>query len=354
MSAPKFSRPLLVGLAALAGSCTFIIQPPTPPAPPTYVAPFTCLPVAVDPASGEQNLIEEDVPKVQVLFASRLERSTTTLVSTYAQAMREVVLGLSALGAHVTVAALTRLDERPIERPVLAAWGCGLEDPNTLTPEAVLMHYAVNSDLPAEPAGCALDPVIDAGERLNALVTDYPPALNGRSGRSVFGEAPDLFLVVYLDSLARRSGQDDPECARASRLADVDESGRAGWLNFGGADLPADRVGHWFVYTDEEVDDARMGQRCRSIEGFDLTLFDALEASPRALYGPTSRPLVGRGAATKLPMCELLVESKRQAFLLGGLKAVGSKLGLDLRPELLEALLLGPLEPVPEDDSGGT
>lgn len=333
------SATLLVLSAGLAG-CTIIIEPPeSPPVRPFFV-PFSCLPVAVDPLTGDTIVAPEteDVVTAQLLFAVRLDRTTTNLATTFDALMTESVAGLAALGVKVTEAVLLPIDERPVS-PVLAAWGCGLEDPEALPPEEVLRFYALAEAPPPEPIGCAVDPLLDFGARLTTVATNYPPGLPGTSGRTLFGEAPNLVVVVHIDALARRSAYSDPECAGASTLHSSQE-GVASWLSYARAGVSLDRVFHWFFVTDEGVGDDVMAARCRAIEGFDLGLLDGLVASPLALYGPLSAELRGAGGrAALLSMCSGLVERDRQAFLLDQLGAMAGELGLRFDPQLLLQLL---------------
>jgi hypothetical protein len=344
-----------LALFALGAGCTIIVEPPDPPPPETVLAPFACVPVRVDPRTGETQPLEDArPPRAHVLFTARLERTAVNLASAWGAFMEETVAGLSALGLHVTNATLLPLDERPV-RPVLAAWGCGLDDPSRLTPEAVLRFYATRLDPADQPLGCATDPLVDAGARLGELTTAYPEGLGGVSGRSIFGEVPDLVLVVHLDPLARRAGFDAPGCERAARLADA-PGGAATWLSYPSGRVPASRVLHWFVATEEGIDDDALAARCRGLDGFPLVLFDSLEASPLELYAPLAARIdQGPGHAAELPMCALLVEDERRAFLLRELAEIGQRLGVSLDPSLLLALLEGPGEGAPagEQRMGG-
>lgn len=356
--APLPTTAALVGVLAFAPTgCTIIVEPPEPAPGATFLVPFSCLPVAVNPVTGAPQLFEGGpLRTAQVIFTARIERSTVNLASTYGVFMQEAVVGLATLGVHVTHAALLRLDERPV-RPVLAAWGCDLDDPQALRPEQVIEHYALAAPPPSQPLGCATDPVVDAGARLTELVTDYPEGLPGRSGRTVFSEAPYLLLVVHLDPLARRVGIDEPPCARATALAE-NRDGLAGWLAYGGGGIPLDRVVHWFVYTDEGIDDETLAARCRAVEGFPLGAFDALAASPRVLYGPLAEAIRRGGQrVSTLSMCRFLVENGRQGFLLEALQTLAADLGLSFNPNLLLTLLEGdfagpPEAPEPGGDDG--
>lgn len=325
-------------LLLLLSGCTIIIEPPDPPPIAPFFVPFTCLPVAVDLVTGEPELEEEPAASAQIIFTVRIDRTTANLASTYDAFMTEVVAGVAALGVQVSEAALVALDERPVPS-LLAGWGCGLDDPEMLTPEQVLRFYATTWAPPPEPIGCATDPLVDVGARLVEVMTNYPDGLAGTSGRTVFGEAPGLLLIVHLDALARRTAFNEAGCQRARALATA-QDGTAAWLEFFGPKIAMNRVVHWFVATDEGVDDATLAARCRAVEGFDLGLFDGLEASPRALYDPLASEIQAAGGrASRLSMCRLTVEKDRQQFLLEELGKLAADLGVSIDARLLLALL---------------
>lgn len=339
-------------------ACTIIIEPPESlPVRPFFV-PFSCLPVALNPVTGE-TVIEnetEDVITAQLLFAVRVDRTTTNLASTFDALMSETVIGVAALGVKVTEAVLLPLDERPVD-PILAAWGCGLDDPEALPPETVLRFHALARAPPSGPVGCAVDPLLALGADLPRVATNYPPGLDGTSGRTLFGAAPSLVIVVHVDALARRSGRGQSSCEGALAFG-RSEGSDAAWLSYVGPGVPLPRVFHWFLATEEGIDDDEMAARCRAVEGFDLGLLDGLEASPLALYGPLAAEIrAGGGRASTLPLCLALVERDRQAFLLDELGGMAAELGLRFDPQLLLQLLESegqfPEAETPMDGGGG-
>ncbi len=325
------------GLALLGmQGCILIVQEPDPPPLFNYVLPFSCVPLGVD-EQGDTQVLTEGVPTAQIVFAARIERSAVSLAEPWEALMRDVVFGMSTLGVLVTQAVLLPLDERQ-RPPVLAAWGCGLDDPQVLTPSSVIQHYATTSAPAAPPTGCAVDPLIDAGRDLRSVVTNYPSGLRGTSGRAVFGDTPDLFIVIYLDPLARRIGCDEPGCRNAGQLAAV-ESGAASWLAFP-RPISSDRVQHWFIATPEGVDDRTMVEACRERSGLGRDLLDLLEASPRALYGPLGTQIADSGGrVASLDMCDALVADRRRRFLGEQLVSVAERLGLQFRVDRFVALI---------------
>lgn len=340
-----------------AWGCTFIIQPPDEIPGANLILPLTCLPVSVNPLTGENQVADPStVKRAQVIFTIRIERSTATLASTYERFMTEVIAGLSALGVHLEVAAILRLDERPVS-PFVAAYGCGLEDPEALAVVDVLNHYAAAPAPPERPVGCAIDPLLSSAEFIDNLSTSYPPQLEGRSGVSVFGPAPDYLLVVHLDALARRTAWDEPGCAGRG-FSTIRPDGALAWVNFSGEpDLSPEAVEHWFVFSDEAVGSDTLLQRCRGLEGVDLSLVDAVSASPRTLYTSLADQAERAGSPVQvLSICQMLAESARLEFLRSSLLRTAGRLGTRLNLELLDGLLRGEIPglepPQPAEDAG--
>lgn len=317
---------LLVGTA----SCVIIVEPGgnTPVPIPT---PLTC-----NPAS--------EAPRVHLFFATRIERSTVNLADRYSEMMQDVALGLAAIGADVTTGVLVRQDERWVSRPILAAWGCTLDSPEQLRPSDVIRHYAIEAPPEDGNLGCAVDPLVRLGASLTDAVTQYPPGLNGTNGRRVFGLAPDLVLVVHIDSVGRKTGYDEPGCQDAADAFAADEDGIAPWLAYQSS-MPHDRIVHWFFTTQELVTRETFVAACKSVEGFPSSVLDTLEESRKALYGPLGQTVSGRGASVGvLPLCNMLVQIEERKFLNGQLAHIANLLGLSFDEERLKTIFEGGLE----------
>jgi hypothetical protein len=317
-------RALALSALIAAPGCVFIVKPNEPTPVPT---PLVCNPLS-------------EAPKVHVYFVARIERSTVNVADRYGAVMQDVALGLTAVGAEVTTGVLIRADERQIDTPLLAAWGCNLDSPESLIPSDVIRFHAIQR-APAGPAvGCAIDPLITLGAGLTDVVTQYPPGVPGSSGRSVFSGAPDLVLVVHLDHLRRKSGFDDPSCdgARAALLEGDEQSE---WLDYGGG-LPRDRVVHWIFATEEGVSREAFVGECKSIDGFPSTALDTLEESPAAFYGPMGEALAGAGESVgRLSMCRLLVDTEEKRFLRRGVEEIAGILGLKVDQARFDQILSG-------------
>jgi hypothetical protein len=323
-------------LSAAVG-CTIIVQPNqnTPVPVPT---PLVCADV-------------EGQPNAHILFNVRVERTTVNVRGRYEQFMVATAGALGAAGILTTEAALVRLDERPVEPQVLAAWGCNLDSPKELPPERVLEYYAVKSTTADSPIGCAVDPLLNVGERLTEVVTQYPAELGGRSGLRVFSRRPDLVLVIHVDDRPRRVGFDEPACSGARAL--LGDGGLATWLKYSGEDAPMERVVHWFVTTDELVDRATFVERCKQYEGFPAEMLDAIDPSTKALFDPLAEALgdAGAGRVAKLPLCAMLVDTERAKFLRSEIYEIADLVGTKVDEKMLSSVLSGAL---PEELQGGS
>lgn len=324
---------------ALAG-CVIIVEPDDGVVPVPVPVPLVC-----DPTS--------EAPVAHVYFSMRIERSTVNLEPYLTRFMQRVVLGLAGAGIQAGQVVLVRADERPGGNPLLAAWGCRLDNPEVLRPEDVLRFYAVQESLDddAEP-GCATDPVAYLGGALGEVVTQYPRALDGTSGLSVFGSAPDLVLVVHIDPLERRAGFDAPACASAQRLVERDADGRAAWLAYAGDDPAADRVVHWTITTPERVSRATFIDDCRAQEGFPSEVLDLIEPSAEALYGPLLATAEQRGFGVRsLGFCEMLADDRD--FLIDGSLELGRRVGLSVdEQQVIDVLDNGLPVPGSDDEDG--
>lgn len=328
---------IALGLLAVAASgCVFIIGPDDPKP----------LPIPTPLVCADDN----SAPTVHVYFSVRIERTTVNMVPAYTTLMTRVVTGLAGAGLQATQVALVRADERPGGAPLLAAWGCLLDSPDVLRPEDVLMWYATQEQLDDGPLGCVTDPLVRLGVAPEAVVTQYPPALVGTNGRSVFGDAPDLVLVVHLDALARRTSFEQAECASARSLAELNGDAPA-WLRFAGDDLAADRVTHWFISTPEATDRATFIDACRMQEGFPSDLLDFMEPSTLAVYGPAAKAVRDQtpSGVASAGLCELLANDRK--FLVRELTAVAGRAGVSANAKQIGDVLDNGL-PLPDDTLG--
>ena len=337
-------RRIFVAALLLASGCTIIINGDPPPPPPPGVG---------VPALCSAELAAQ--PDVDVIFDMRIERSVVALEGAYAEWMKKTFLGLLAAGINPSRAVLFRLDERPVPKEPLAAWGCDLGGFD-LDPSGVIEHYATKVPPDGKAVGCAVDPLLAASADLGGLVTSYPPEIPGESGRRVFGPAPDAVLVVHLDSLARRAGYDDAACRTADALATQAPDGSAPWLHYSSGSVPADRVFHWFITTDEDVSRETFVERCRRVEGFPTGVLDLLEPSVARLYDPLGDAIASGsgGRVARISLCEMLSAKAERRFLESNLGGIAATLGVNVNPELLDKVLSGDGNVDPSELPAGT
>jgi len=276
--------------------------------------------------------LEDGRPSVHVIIAARIDRGTINLADAYGNWIKAISTALIKIGARPTRVVLLPLDEHHDRTPLLAAAGCGIGGEG-LDPAELFRFYASRAGPREAGNACAVTPLVEAGAKLQTLVTDYPADLNLPSGRRVFdGEPPDAVIVMHLDSLARSAGLDEPSCDDAHRLASDD------WLGYS-RPIGADRVFHWMIVTDEGIGPDAFSEKCRKVEGVSLDTLDILEPSARALFNPLASEIESAGGHAALQsMCEMLGEKGAKAFLIEQLIEVAGALGLDAGLATEEAL----------------
>ncbi|MFO0725042.1 MAG: hypothetical protein U1E65_14780 [Myxococcota bacterium] len=322
----------ILPLCLLASSCTVFLNQNTPP-----------------PPGGTPNPCAEGdgAPKAHVIFDVRIDRTVVNLAADYESFAQSTLAGLLAAGIKPTHAVFLDLTERSGDVHPLAAWGCELGTEPVAS--AVLRHYAQAPPMPRDNGACATTPAVTAGQDLSALVTDYPADLNGHSGRRIFGPAPELVLVVHLDSLPRGAGFDEAPCANdAAILTGKTPDALSTWLHYAersDLDIPGvfqAHVFHWFLATDEGVSTEAFQAACRAHEDLPVGYLDILEPSPRALYGPLAKALNASGAhAESASLCAVLSPSGGKAFLTSALGHIASVMGTQFNPDLIAQILKG-------------
>jgi hypothetical protein len=319
---------LLLPLLALSMGCPIFITVVTPPAPAPLPA-LTC----VDSATMS-------APTAHLIIDMRIERGTVNLEPDYTEWVMGTAAGLATARILTTEAILVRLDERPVMKPVLAAWGCNLDSPQKLPPQAVIDFYAQNADLDPSPIGCAVDPLIHVGENVPTEVTSYPPDLPGTSGNHILGSAPSVAIVIHVDNRPRRTAFADPACQGAKDLFAKEGNGSLSWLKYADGINP-DRVLHWFITTDELIDRDHFVAECEKLDGFPSSALDTLDPSPNALYGPLADGLssAGAGHVSTVPMCSMLTSTGRAKFLSDRLHDVASIVGTTVNEKALKDVL---------------
>ena len=149
----------------------------------------------------------------------------------------------------------------------------------------------------------------------NLIATQLPAELGGLDGAAFFDRPRSLFLVIYLQPLARRCNLGTPECAVDGRspadiFTDSAPDGTATWLHFANGGMPIDQIVHVAVSTKEGETPAAFRARCAAINGFPPDLFDVMEPSSTQYFDPLLAALnsAHSGTGQGADLCELIGE----------------------------------------------
>jgi hypothetical protein len=139
-----------------------------------------------------------------------------------------------------------------------------------------------------------------------------PPELGGLDGQDFFDRPRSLFLVVYLQPLARPCAITDAACQVNGRsvsdiLTEADGDGKARWLQYRTGGMPIENIVHVAIDTKEGESVASFRSRCGNIPMFPKNLFDVMEPSPAAYYGPLVTALghAHSGTGQSADLCDL-------------------------------------------------
>jgi hypothetical protein len=142
-----------------------------------------------------------------------------------------------------------------------------------------------------------------------------PPDLGGLDGAAFFDRPRSLFLVIYLQPLARKCGMSSASCtvdghSPAEIFTETNPDGTAAWLHFATGGIPLGQVVHVAIDTSEgETAEAFRG-RCTAINGFPTNLLDVMEPSPELYFDPLTAALnaAHSGTGQTGDLCSMLGE----------------------------------------------
>jgi hypothetical protein len=161
--------------------------------------------------------------------------------------------------------------------------------------------------------------LIDFGRGIDANA--LPPALGGIDRGALFDRPHDLFIVVYLQPVARRCALGSVPCQVDGRapediLLETGADGGAAWLNFAGGTIRPEQVVHVSVATSEGENVTAFRARCGAVPGFPRNLFDVIEPSPNPYFTPLMAALnaAHRGTGHAGDLCELMSSSPDDAI----------------------------------------
>ena len=134
--------------------------------------------------------------------------------------------------------------------------------------------------------------LLKLGERLGTTSL-YHPLSDTPQGQYYFDTPRDGLVVVWLNGDARRCSltecQSDNGQALGDALTETDEEGNAQWLKYADNQaLPAKKIFHLFVSTEETSDEDDFFESCEDRISFDPTLLDYIAPSRIPLYSQLS------------------------------------------------------------------
>ena len=195
-------------------------------------------------------------------------------------------------------------------------------DPSDLQPALQLLASSGNFDGDGQTSEAAN--LIGFGQGLNAFA--LPPELGGIDRSAFFDMPHDLFIVVYLQPLARRCALSSDACnVNGQSPTDIftatDGNGGASWLSFASGSITPSRVVQVSIATGEGQSETDFEAHCKAVPGFPLNDLDVIGPSPNAYFGPlmTALNTANPGTGQSGDFCTL-IGSKPEAAI----KALGS------------------------------
>ncbi len=324
----RFGALLVTCAAALSGAACTIVAPDAPDAGPpkvkTVLVPF--------PVTKPQTLPPPKPLEASVLYVANLQKSSANLagqyasiivdlaatwqtaglqidnmglISTYAdQYGPRLLLGRSAgAGPPVSSLALLAAVAAAADAGVtdyatlLAALGPSLgniddTDPMSLT--TALQLLASSGSFDGDGQTSEGKNLIEFGQGLNAAA--LPPELGGIDRSAFFAVPHDLFIVVYLQPLARRCALGSSDCnvngrSPADIFLDTNADGTASWLAFSSGGIRPEQIVHVAIATSEGQSENDFATACTALPGFPPNLLDVMAPSPNAYFGPLADAL---------------------------------------------------------------
>lgn len=348
---------LLAACAALSSAACTIVAPDGPDAMVKKVPVPIPIPV---PVPGRPDALPPPPPlEANVLFVANLQKSSANLANQYASIItglaaywQSVGLSIANMGLISTyadqygprlllgrsAAAGPPISSLALLAALAAAADGGVTDYQSLLPKiAPLLANIDDSDLPSalqllassgnfEGNGQTSEAqsLIDFGRGLNAAA--LPPSQGGIDRSAFFAVPHDLFIVVYLQPLARRCALGSSSCNVDGRspsdiFLDTNPDGGAAWLAFSNGSIPPSRVVHVAIATREGESESDFATRCSGLPGFPQNLLDVMGPSPNAYFNPLASALnaVNPGTGHVADFCELIDgKAAQNVIALGG------------------------------------
>ncbi|HET6146925.1 MAG TPA: hypothetical protein VFH68_05295 [Polyangia bacterium] len=342
--------------ALLAADCTIVVPPPPKEKPPVVI---------IDP--GKQPPKPKPV-EAHALFVMNLHQSSANLAQYYVTIADALIAGLATRGVNVARWAVVPTypgaegmkllfgAQTPTDPPTLppipgfggagggrAMDGFGGTSGGPPIPPIPAPAFDTTSptpppDLPAIPTLPNGTDIVTALQQLaatgkydgigttneaegvirtgNHLVEAHlPPDLGGLDGAAFFDRPRNLFMVIYLQPLARKCGMSSASCAVDGRspgdiFTETKPDGTAAWLHFATGGIPLGQVVHVAIDTKEGEPADVFRKRCTMINGFPTNLLDVMEPSPALYFDPLTAALNAAhpGTGQSGDLCSLLGE----------------------------------------------
>jgi hypothetical protein len=342
---------VLASLAATAG-CT-IVTPPSPDGGNKTKTKIILVPIHPDALPQPPPL------QASILFVANLQRSSANLSGQYAGIMTGLMSYLTSRGLSIANMGLipTYADEfgprlllgrsaasgqPPSSLALLgllaAEADAGVTDYTSLLPfiagtlgniddadlQPALQLLASSGNFDGDNQTCEAQNVIGFGQGLSSLA--LPPELGGIDRSAFFATPHDLFIVVYLQPLARRCAIPSDACNVDGRsptdlFTAIDGNGNASWLSFSNGGLLPSQIVQVAIATAEGQSETDFQTKCKAVQGFPLNLFDVIGPSPNLYFTPLMAALnaANPGTGQSGDFCQLIGSSPDAAI-----KALGS------------------------------
>jgi hypothetical protein len=307
-----------VTLAAVSAGCTIVTPPGKDGGPPKIQIKPVFIPIRPDA------LPQPPALKASVLFVANLQRSSTNLAGQYASIITQFLGDLPRSLAVVNMGLIATYGDQFGPRLLLGRSAASQQPPSSLALLGLLAQYAdagnsnYNSLLPyiggtlgniddadLQPAlqllaasgnfdgdgvTCEAQNLIAFGEGLSSF--SLPPELGGIDRSAFFDSPNDLFIVVYLQPLARRCQLPSNGCNVNGRspsdiFLDTDGYGGATWLSFtSGTGISPAKVVQVAIATSEGESETAFATRCTAVPGFPQNDLDVIGPSANAYFTP--------------------------------------------------------------------
>jgi hypothetical protein len=332
---------LVLALASAGAGCTII----TPPSPDGGMTKKIYIPI---PFPVRPDALPQPPPlTASVLFVANLARTSVNLSNQYAGIMTGFMNYLESRGLSIAnMGLISTYGDQFGPRlllgrqgssssqslpPALALLGllgadAGLSNYQNLLPIiAPTLANIDDADLPlalqilagsgnfdGDGQNCEAQNLIGFGQGLNS---ESLPLGQGGIDRSAFFDSPrDLFIVVYLQPVARRCALPSDACNVNGRsptdiFLDKDSSGGVTWLSFSsGTSISPSQVVQVAIATAEGQSQTDFETRCKAVTGFPNGVLDDIGPSPNLYFTPLMAALnaANSGTGQSADFCQLI------------------------------------------------